>query len=294
MDSSLFTGSGAALITPFLNGEVDFEALARLTDMQLAGGTDALIVCGTTGESATMTQTEREAALNFVIRRAGGRVPVIMGTGANCTAVSVEQSVRAQDLGADALLVVTPYYNRATQEGLTDHYTAIADAVQIPLILYNVPSRTGVNLLPQTAARLSHHPNIRGIKEASGDISQIAELARLCGDEIALYSGNDDQVLPVLALGGQGVISVAANVAPEKMHALVSAWFSGDTDRARSMQLSLLPLIRQLFSEVNPIPVKAALSIMGLCSPEMRLPLTTFSEEKWTMLQAALEELNPQ
>ena len=291
MNERLFTGCGTALITPFSDGEIDFEAFGRLIDRQLAAGTDALIVCGTTGEPATLTQDEKDALLAFALRRAAGRLPVIAGTGTNCTKTSVGQAVRAEKLGADALLVVTPYYNKATQQGLIAHYTAIADAVRLPVILYNVPSRTGVNLLPETAAQLSEQENIMGIKEASGDLSQFAELSRLCGGRLALYAGNDDQALPMLSLGAQGVISAAANAAPEEMHRLTEAWLAGDIRASCEAQLSLLPLIRLLFSEVNPIPVKAALELLGLCRAELRLPLTRLSEEKWEPLRAELEHL---
>lgn len=291
MNSKLFTGSAAALITPFDGEQVDFEAFGRLIERQISGGTDALVVCGTTGEPPALTQAEKDSILEFALQRANGRIPVIAGTGSNNTAASIAQSRRAQALGADALLVVTPYYNRTTQRGLIAHYTAIADAVDIPVILYNVPSRTGVNLLPETAAKLSEHENIVGVKEASGDISQVSELARLCGGSVALYSGNDDQVLPVLSLGGQGVISVAANIAPDAMHRLVSAWFEGDIPACRLIQLSLLPLIRLLFSEVSPIPVKAALEMMGICRADVRLPLVRYSEEKWSALREELKRL---
>ena len=291
MNERLFTGCGTALITPFSDGEIDFEAFGRLIDRQLAAGTDALIVCGTTGEPATLTQDEKDALLAFALRRAAGRVPVIAGTGTNCTKISVGQAVRAENLGADALLVVTPYYNKATQQGLIAHYAAIAAAVRLPIILYNVPSRTGVNLLPETAAQLMEQENIMGIKEASGDLSQFAELSRLCGGRLALYAGTDDQTLPMLSLGAQGVISAAANAVPEEMHHLVSAWFEGDVRGSCAMQLSLLPLLRLLFSEVNPIPVKAALELLGLCRAELRLPLTRLSEEKWEPLRAELEHL---
>ena len=291
MDLTLFRGCGTALITPFHNGEVDFPALGRLIDRQTEGGADALIVCGTTGEASCLTADEKDSVLDYTLTRVNGRLPVIMGTGTNCTAVSVRRSVRAQEMGASALLVITPYYNKCTQEGLLAHFTAVADAVSVPVILYNVPPRTGVNLLPETAARLGEHPSIRGIKEASGDIAQAAELARLCGDSLALYSGCDDQVLPMLSLGGQGVISVASNIVPGAMHDLVFSWFAGDAARSRALQLSLLPLIRQLFAEVNPIPVKAALEMLGICSAEARLPLTPLSSGKRHALQAALDSL---
>lgn len=291
MNSRLFTGCGTALITPFFDDRVDFEALGRLIDLQLAGGADALVVCGTTGEPPTLTQAEKDSVLEFALQRVNGRVPVIAGTGSNSTSAAVAQSRRAQALGADGLLVVTPYYNRTTQRGLIAHFTAVADAVDLPVILYNVPSRTGVNLLPETAARLSEHENIMGVKEASGDISQALELARLCGGSMALYSGNDDQVLPFLALGAQGVISVAANIAPGLMHRLTASWLEGNTGACRSIQLSLLPLIRLLFSEVSPVPVKAALEMMGICRADVRLPLLRFSQEKWNALREEMERL---
>ena len=291
MNKSLFTGCAAALATPFSDGEIDFTALGRLIDMQLQSGTDALVVCGTTGEPATLTQEEKDSVLEFTLERVGGRIPVIAGTGTNCTKITIAQSRRAQKLGADGLLMITPYYNKATQQGLLAHFTAAAEAVDLPVILYNVPSRTGVNLLPETAARLMEQQNIMGIKEASGDISQFAELSRLCGDRAALYAGNDDQVLPMLSLGAQGVISAAANAAPGLMHRLVSSWFEGDAEVCRTVQLALLPLMKLLFSEVNPIPVKAALEIMGICRADVRLPLTRFSEEKWALLRAEIERL---
>lgn len=291
MNQAVFRGSGTALVTPFIGDQVDFEALGRLIDRQIAGGTDALIVCGTTGEPPTLTTAEKTAVLGYALERVGGRIPVIAGTGTNSTKASVGESLRAQRLGADALLIVTPYYNRATQQGLYGHFMAIADAVQLPVILYNVPSRTGVNLLPETAARLSEHENICGVKEASGDVSQMAELSRLTGGRLALYSGNDDQVLPMLSLGGQGVISVAANVIPGHMHELVNSWFEGDVSRCRALQLQILPLVKALFAEVNPIPVKAALQMMGLCSGSMRPPLTELSEEKKPRLLMLLKEL---
>ena len=291
MDSPLFIGSAAALVTPFSRGQIDFDALARLIDFQLTHHSDALTVCATTGEAPTLTQNEKDSILSFTLERVNGRVPVIMGTGANNTACAVAQTKRAQVLGAQGALVVTPYYNKTTQRGLIAHYTAVADSTPLPLILYNVPSRTGLNMLPETAAQLAEHPNIIGIKEACTDISQISELARLTCGRLALYSGNDDMVLPVLALGGIGVISACANVIPAKMHALTAAWHAGQINQARKIQLDLLPLCRALFSEVNPIPVKAALRMMGLCSDEVRLPLVPMSEEKSRPLGDVLQSL---
>ncbi len=273
MNERLFRGLGTALVTPFRGGDVDWAAYDNLIERQIAAGTEALIVCGTTGEPAALTARERDALIRRAVEVCNGRCAVVAGTGANDTSRAIELSRQAQAAGADALLLVTPYYNKTTQAGLIAHYTAVADSVDLPMILYNVPSRTGLNLLPETAAALCRHGNICGIKEASGSISQIAELARLCGDEIALYSGSDDQTLPVLALGGQGVISVAGNVCPELMREITARWFAGDMAGSRARQLSLLPLIGALFAEVNPIPVKAALSMLALCEADVRLPL---------------------
>lgn len=291
MNSTLFKGLGVALPTPFSGNEVDFSALERLIDRQLAAGADALIICGTTGEPSTLTSAERDRILVCALDRAAGRVPVIAGTGSNDTAEAIRRSLRARSLGASALLVVTPYYNRTTQSGLIAHFTAVADEARLPVILYNVPSRTGVNLLPDTAAVLATHPYICGVKEASGDVFQLAGLQRLAGERLAIYAGNDDQTLPALALGGQGVISVAANVVPESMRRLVSSWFSGDVAGARDAQLELLPLIRQLFVEPNPIPLKAALEMLGLCSSQARLPLVGLSEAHRASLLGVLMEL---
>lgn len=288
MNNALFRGSGTAMVTPFSEGAVDFPALGRLIDLQITAGTDALIVLGTTGEPPTLTADEKERILSFALERADGRIPVIAGCGGNSTKDVARRAKRMEEMGADALLTVTPYYNKTTQPGLIAHYTAIADAVSIPIILYNVPSRTGMNLLPDTAEALSHHPNIRGIKEASGNISQIAELAARTRGRLTLYSGNDDQVLPIMALGGAGVISVAGNVIPETMRELAHSCLTGDMDRARALQDSILPLAAQLFAEVNPIPVKAALHILGLCSPEVRLPLLPLSAERRAALQEAM------
>ena len=288
MNNALFRGSGTAMVTPFSEGAVDFPALGRLIDLQITAGTDALIVLGTTGEPPTLTADEKERILSFALERADGRIPVIAGCGGNSTKDVARRAKRMEEMGADALLTVTPYYNKTTQAGRIAHYTAIADAVSIPIILYNVPSRTGMNLLPDTAEALSHHPNIRGIKEASGNISQIAELAARTRGRLTLYSGNDDQVLPIMALGGAGVISVAGNVIPETMRELAHSCLTGDMDRARALQDSILPLAAQLFAEVNPIPVKAALHILGLCSPEVRLPLLPLSAERRAALQEAM------
>ncbi len=291
MNNRLFQGSATALATPMRAGEIDFEAFERLIDRQLAAGADALAVCGTTGEPASVTPREREWLIECALRRVGGRVPVIVGVGGNDTRTVIALARQAQAAGASALLAVTPYYNKTTQAGLVAHYTAVADAVDLPLILYNVPGRTGVNLLPETAARLARHPNVCGVKEASGDISQVAGLARLCGDSLALYSGCDDQTLAILALGGQGVVSVAANVCPSLVGGLCDCFFSGDLAAARLIQLRLLPLCAALFQEVNPIPLKAALAMLGLCADEVRLPLVPASEACRQALREALAAL---
>lgn len=291
MNRRLFQGSAAALPTPMRGGEIDFEAFERLIDRQIDGGTAALVVCGTTGEPASLSAKEREWLIECALRRSAGRVPVIVGAGSNDTRAAAALVRQACAAGADGALCVTPYYNKTTQAGLVAHFTALADAADIPLILYNVPSRTGVNLLPETAAALARHPNIRGVKEASGDIAQVAALTRLCGDALAVYAGNDEMTLPVLSLGGQGVISVAANVCPARVAELCARFFEGDVAAARAIQLRLLPLIEALFHEVNPIPVKAALSLMGLCRDEARLPLVPASAETRSRLRAVLAEL---
>ena len=291
MNNRLFRGSGAALPTPLRGGEIDFEAFEHLIDRQIAAGTNALVVCGTTGEPSTVTPQEREWLVECALRRAGGRVPVIVGVGGSDTREVVSLTRQARASGAQAVLAVTPYYNKTTQEGLTAHFTAAADAADIPVILYNVPSRTGLNLLPETAARLAEHPNICGVKEASGNVSQAAELVRLCGDSIALYSGDDALTLPILALGGQGVISVAANVCPSLVAGLCECFFAGDIEAARAIQLRRFPLCAALFQEVNPIPLKAALAMLGLCSDGLRLPLVPASEPCRKKLREALAEL---
>lgn len=273
MKETIFTGSGVAIVTPFSEGGVNYPALGRLIDRQLAGGTDAVIVCGTTGEAATMTQAERSETIAYCVERVGGRVPVIAGTGANDTRAARENSLAAERLGADALLVVTPYYNKATQQGLLRHYKTIADAVSKPVILYNVPSRTGVSILPETYAELSRHPNIYGVKEACGDLGRIQKIRNLCPSDFAIWSGNDDETAAICMLGGSGVISVAANVLPAEMHRLTALCLANDFTAAGRLQLKLKPLCDALFCEVNPIPVKTALNLMGLEAGELRLPL---------------------
>ena len=254
----IFKGAGVAIVTPFTQDDkVNFEELGKMIDFQIAGGTDAIIICGTTGESSTLTHEEHDACIKFAVEHTAGRVPVIAGTGSNSTAEAIRLSTHAQNNGADALLLVTPYYNKATQKGLIQHYTAIANSVDLPIILYNVPSRTGVNILPQTAVTLAKNvKNIVAVKEASGNISQVAELAALADGCIDIYSGNDDQVVPLLSLGGVGVISVLSNVMPKLTHDMVMSYLNGDVKLSRQLQLSVMNLNKALFCEVNPIPVK--------------------------------------
>lgn len=272
---SIFKGAGVAIVTPFHeDGSVNYEKLKELIDFQIDNGTDAIIICGTTGESATLSEEEHSEAIRFAVKAVGGRAPVIAGTGSNCTATAVKLSVDAEKDGADALLVVTPYYNKATQKGLIRHYTTIANAVSLPIIVYNVPSRTGCNILPETMAELCRNvKNIVAIKEASGNISQIAKLAHLAGDICDIYSGNDDQIVPILSLGGVGVISVLSNIAPRQTHDICRKFFEGDVAGSLAMQLEALPLIDSLFCEVNPIPVKTALNQMGMEVGPLRAPM---------------------
>ena len=285
----IFKGTATALITPFTRDGVDFESLDRILDDQLAGGVDAVVVLGTTGEPATMTMAEKRAVIEFAVKKLKGKLPVIVGTGANSTAAAVEMSVTAESLGADALLLVTPYYNKATQKGLIAHFTAVADAVHTPIICYNVPGRTGVNMLPATFAELAEHPNIAAIKEASGNMEQIEEAIRLAGDKAVVYSGDDGITVPVMAMGGMGVISVVSNAAPRFTSEMTSAFLSGDLKKAAKMQLEMLPFVRAMFSEVNPIPVKKAMQLRGLCNGILRLPLTEMTAEN----AAKLEKLMP-
>ena len=289
---SIFKGSAVAIITPFQeNGEINFPKLAEILDDQIANHTDAIVICGTTGESSTLTHEEHLEAIRFTIEHVAGRVPVIAGTGSNCTETAIYLSKEAEKYGADALLIVTPYYNKATQKGLIAHYTAIAEAVNLPIIMYNVPSRTGCNILPETAAYLAKNvKNIVGIKEASGNISQVAKLMQLAGGEIELYSGNDDQVVPLLALGGLGVISVLSNVAPQQTHDMVMKFLEGDVAGSREIQLKALPLVDALFCEVNPIPVKAAMNLMGWNVGPLRMPLTEMEPEHKEKLRKAMTE----
>lgn len=274
MKQPVFTGAAVAIITPMhADGTVNFEELGRIIDDQIAHGTDAIVICGTTGESAALNHEEHVECIRFAVKHIAKRVPVIAGTGSNDTAFAIEISKEAEEAGADALLLVTPYYNKTSQAGLIAHYTAIANAVTLPCIIYNVPSRTGVNLQPATLAELAKLPNVNAVKEASGNISQVADVAALCGEELNIYSGNDDQIVPILSLGGKGVISVLSNVAPQQAHDICAAWFSGDTAKSLKLQLKALPLCHALFADVNPIPVKWAMNRLGWNAGPLRLPL---------------------
>ena len=281
---------GTAISTPFDESGINFEEFKKLVEFQIIQGTDAIIVCGTTGESATMSTNEKEDLIKFTVDIVDKRVPVIAGTGSNNTANSIELSKYAESVGADGLLLVTPYYNKTTQQGLIAHYSAIADAVNLPIILYNVPSRTGINILPETYAKLSKINNIVAVKEASGDISQVAKIAQLCGDNLNIYSGNDDQVIPILSLGGLGVISVLSNIYPKFVHNMVINYLNGKHNAALSAQLNSLELINTLFIEVNPIPVKEALNILGFNFGNPRLPLVEMSETAKVKLKQAIEK----
>ena len=290
MKQPIFTGSGAAIITPFTSETVDYPALRRLIDFQLLGKTDAIIVCGTTGEAATMSYVERMRAIETTVRHVDGRVPVIAGTGSNSTENAITLSKDAALAGVDGVLVVTPYYNKATQEGLIRHYYAIADAVGLPLIVYHVPSRTGVTIAAETYAELAAHPRIVGVKEASGNFGLIQKTRELCPEDFYLWSGNDEDTAAICLLGGKGVISVAANVMPRAMHDLAAACLRGDFVAAGEMQLKLRRLIEVLFREVNPIPVKTALSLMGYCQDILRLPLCSLSPAHRLELEETLAD----
>ena len=289
MKNPVFTGAAVAIITPmYEDGSVNFDELGRIIEDQIARGTDAIVICGTTGESPTMTDEEHTACIRYAVKKTAGRVPVIAGTGSNDTKYAIWLSRQAQADGADALLLVTPYYNKTSQAGLIAHYTAIADAVDLPCILYNVPSRTGCNLTAASLAQLAKHPNINAVKEASGNISQVAEIAAACGEELNIYSGNDDQIVPLLALGGKGVISVLSNVAPRYTHDICAKWFAGDTAGSLAMQLAALPLCKALFADVNPIPVKWAMNRLGWHAGACRLPLVDPDEAVQAQLDSAL------
>ena len=292
MKNTVFTGVATAIVTPLNDKGIDFEKFAKLIDWQIEEGINAIVVCGTTGESSTLTDEEHKAAIKFAVDQVAGRVPVIAGTGSNDAAYAIDLTKFACEAGADAMLVVTPYYNKATQNGLIQLFTAIADASTKPIILYNVPSRTGVNIAPATCKVLAEHPNICGIKEASGNISQVAEIAALVGDKMDIYSGNDDQIVPIMSLGGKGVISVLSNVMPKKSVEMCDSFFAGNITKSREIQLELLPLINALFCEVNPIPVKAAMAAMGWCENYVRLPLTCMEKQNEAKLLELMKEQN--
>ena len=287
---TLFEGAGVALVTPFKeNGEVNYEKLEEIVEEQIAGGTDAIIACGTTGEASTMTHEEHLEVIEYICRVTKKRIPVVAGTGSNCTETAVYLSAEAEKRGADGLLLVSPYYNKATQKGLMAHFTALADAVKIPVILYNIPGRTGVTIKPETIAALCKDvDNIVGVKEASGNFSAIATLMSLSDGKVDLYSGNDDQIVPLLSLGGKGVISVLSNVAPRQTHDICASYFAGDVKTSASLQLKAIPLITELFSEVNPIPVKAAMNMMGKGVGPLRMPLTEMEPQNQEKLKKAM------
>ena len=290
---AIFKGAGVAIVTPMHeDGSVNYEKLEEILEFQINNSTDAIIICGTTGESSTMTHGEHLKTIKFAIDKVAKRVPVIAGTGSNCTETAIMLSKEAASYGADALLIVTPYYNKATQKGLIAHYTAIAEAVpETPIIMYNVPSRTGCNLQPETVAALVKNvKNIVGIKAASGDLSQVAKLMSMVGDDIELYSGNDDQILPILSLGGLGVISVLSNVAPKQTHDMVMKFLEGDLKEAARLQLEAVPLINALFCEVNPIPVKEAMNMMGMNVGPLRMPLCEMEESNKEILKKAMKD----
>lgn len=291
MKNRIFTGMASAMITPMNAQGVDYAAMERFIEFQIANGINALVVMGTTGENATLEPWEQKEVIRFTVEKVNHRVPVIAGTGTNNTAHVLQNTKNACEVGADAVLVVTPYYNKGTQKGLITHFTAVADASSVPVILYNVPSRTGVNLLPKTVAELAKHPNIVAIKEASGSMAQLVELMALCGDQIDVYSGEDALTVPMLAMGAAGTISVLSNVAPRESVAMTDAFFAGKIEEAAQWQCKLLPLINALFSEVNPIPVKAAVSALGFGEDYLRLPLTPMEEGHREVLLAEMRKL---
>ena len=290
MKKIIFKGCGTAIATPFDESGVNFKVFGDLIEKQISEGVDAIIVCGTTGEAATMTEQERKDTIKFVVDKVAGRIPVIAGTGSNNTAAAIEMTKYVESIGVDGALVVTPYYNKTTQKGLVEHYKAIANSTKLPIIVYSVPSRTGVNVAPETALELSKIENIVAIKEASGNISQVAKIASLCGDNLNIYSGNDDQIVPVLSVGGIGVISVLSNIYPKYTHEMVYDYLEGNTAEATKKQLACLNVVDNLFSEVNPIPVKAALNMKGYDYGIPRLPLIEMSENKKADLKKAIED----
>ena len=289
---SIFTGAGVAIITPMKeNGDVNFEKFGEIVEEQIAGNTDAIIVCGTTGEASTLTHEEHLACIKFVVEKVNKRIAVIAGTGSNCTKTAVYLSQEAEKLGADGVLLVSPYYNKATQNGLKNHFVTIAKSIHIPVILYNIQGRTGVNILPSTIAAIAEEAeNVVAVKEASGNISQVAEIAKQTKGKLDIYSGNDDQIIPILSLGGKGVISVLSNVAPKQTHQMCEEYFNGNVEKAKDMQLEALDLIHALFCEVNPIPVKAAMNLMGKEVGSLRAPLTEMEDANKERLRKAMQE----
>lgn len=279
MKNTVFTGAATAIITPFKNGQVDYEKFKELINWQIENGIDAIVAVGTTGEGPTLTDEEHREVIRFCVNEVAGRVPVIAGTGSNDTAYAIELTKFAKEVGADAVLLVTPYYNKATQKGLVQSFLAVADSADIPCILYNVPSRTGCNLTAESCAELAKHKNIVAVKEASGNISQVAKIRELCGDDLDIYSGNDDQIVPVMSLGGKGVISVLSNLLPKETSRMCHAFLEGNVQESLDLQIKYLSLIDALFCEVNPIPVKCAMSKMGFCENSVRLPLTVMEEK---------------
>ena len=293
MKTPVFTGASVAIVTPFRNGKVDYEKFAELIEFQIAGGTDCICVCGTTGEAATQTMDEHKEVIRFAVKQVAGRAKVLAGTGSNCTMTALELSLDAQEAGADALLVVTPYYNKTTQRGLIQHYTYLADRVNIPIICYNVPSRTGMTFTAQTYAELARHPMINGVKEASGNFDLVVHTRLLCGDNFNIWSGEDGQVVPMMALGGKGVISVVSNVAPKLMVDMTHLALEGKFDEAAKIQIEqVAPLADALFMETNPIPVKEAMNLMGMDVGELRMPLFPMSDENREKLRSALKKAN--
>ena len=288
MKDKIFKGAGVAIITPFTDDGINFDELGHIIDHQIEHGTDAIIITGTTGEAATMSDEEHKAAIKFAVDHVKKRVPVVAGTGSNETRYAIELSTYAESVGVDGLLIVTPYYNKCTQNGLAAHYEKIADSVNVPIIVYNVPSRTGVSIKVDTYARISKHPRIVGIKEANGDLSSVVRTRKACGDELAIYSGNDDQIIPILSLGGCGVISVLSNVAPQETHDICQLYFDGKFEEAARMQIDYSDLIDALFCEVNPIPVKTAMNLMGWNAGPLRMPLSPMEPQNVERLRAAL------
>ncbi|MCI1945951.1 4-hydroxy-tetrahydrodipicolinate synthase [Clostridium luticellarii] len=286
---SLFRGSGVAIITPFKDNGVDFEKLEELLEWHIESGTDAIIICGTTGEASTMTEKERKDTIKFTVDTVKGRIPVIAGTGSNCTQAAVDMSKWAESIGVDGVLVITPYYNKTTQKGLVEHFKAVASSIKTPVVIYNVPGRTGLNLKPETLEKLCRVENIAAVKEASGNISQIAKVKALCGDNIDLYSGNDDQTIPILSLGGIGVISVLANIIPKDMHDMCKLFLKGNVKEALTLQLKALSLMNAMFVETNPIPIKTAMNILGMNAGDLRLPLCSMSEGNLEIVKSELK-----